>query len=94
MTGLLVLISVPHGGLKIPRELRSRVALSKRDIFHDGDAYTREIYHFQGAVRGYVDSMIARAFVDLNRAPTDRPPTNSDGVIKTVTTMGVSIHRL
>jgi len=90
---LPLLISVPHGGHEIPPELRERVALTESHIFEDGDALTREIYAFQNEVIAFIDTPIARAFVDLNRSPFDRPPENPDGIVKTVTTMRRSVYK-
>jgi formiminoglutamase len=94
MTDLLpLLISIPHGGNQIPPDVLDRVNLTKRDIFFDGDALTREIYDFGAGVQKIVDTAIARAIVDVNRAPDDRPPSNPDGVVKTVTAHGVQVYR-
>ncbi len=82
---LPLLISVPHGGTEIPPELKNRCAISGEDILYDGDTFTREIYDLKNYVSGFVDTDIARAFIDLNRAPDDLPPTNPDGVVKTTT---------
>lgn len=90
---LPILISVPHGGDEIPPEIRERVALTKKDIFDDSDALTGEIYAFQNDVMAYIDTSIARAFVDLNRAPSDRPPENPDGVVKTATVNRCSVYK-
>ncbi|MGV7222698.1 MAG: hypothetical protein ACQ9MH_14365 [Nitrospinales bacterium] len=43
MNQLPYLISIPHGGTKIPEEVAGSVCLSKKDLFEDGDAFTREI---------------------------------------------------
>lgn len=90
---LPVLISVPHGGDKIPEELKKRTALSFAEIFEDGDALTRFIYNFRRSVAAYIDTDIARAFIDLNRAPDDRPPRNPDGVVKTETVNRRPVYR-
>jgi len=93
MNKLPILITVPHGGDKIPIELNSRTYLKQKDIFEDGDALTREIYNLKNESAAYIDTSIARAFIDLNRAPSDRPPSNSDGVVKTVTTMNIPVYK-
>jgi formiminoglutamase len=36
---------------------------------------------------------IARAIVDVNRAPDDRAPKNPDGVVKAVTVNGTSVYK-
>jgi len=45
-----VLISIPHGGDQIPVEIADRVCLSKREVFDDIDAFTRDIYDLGGKV--------------------------------------------
>ena len=85
MEKLPILISVPHGGDDIPPELAGKVALTKKEIFEDGDALTRQIYSFKHEVLAYLDTPIARAFVDLNRSPDMCPPQFPDGVVKTET---------
>jgi len=89
---LPILISVPHGGDEIPSELAGRVTLIKKEIFEDGDALTRQIYSLKHEVLAYLDTPIARAFVDLNRSPDMRPPQFSDGVVKTETVNKISIY--
>ena len=93
MEKLPLLISVPHGGDKVPPELKNKTNLSRKDIFEDGDALTREIYNFSDQVEALVETKIARACIDLNRSPLDRAPENPDGVIKTVTTMNRSVYK-
>lgn len=82
---LPVLISIPHGGSDCPPELADRVVVSPRDLFDDIDPFTREIYDLDDLVAVTIKADIARTFVDLNRAPEDRPPENPDGVVKTQT---------
>jgi N-formylglutamate amidohydrolase len=93
MNKLPILLSVPHGGDQIPIELVSKSNLTQKDIFEDGDALTREIFNLKNEVAAYIDTSIARAFIDLNRAPTDLPPANPDGVVKTITTMNVPVYK-
>ena len=90
---LPVLLSIPHGGTRIPEELRDRVCITPRDQFDDSDACTVDIYDLGEDVARVVTSDIARAFVDLNRAPDDRPPRNPDGVVKTATCFNRTIYR-
>jgi len=85
METLPVLLSIPHGGTEIPEELAERVCIDPVDLFEDGDAFTREIYHLQNRVTSIITAGIARAFVDLNRSTDDLPPRNPDGLIKSMT---------
>jgi formiminoglutamase len=89
---LPVLISIPHGGTEVPRELEGKISTSRGDILEDIDVFTREIYDLGSQVRRVIQTPIARTFVDLNRAPDDRPPANPDGVVKTVTCYGKQIY--
>jgi len=91
---LPILISVPHGGDEIPPELIGKVALSKKEIFEDGDALTRQLYDFKHEVVAFIDTPIARACVDLNRSQNDRPPHKLDGVIKIVTVNQIPVYKL
>jgi len=100
------LISVPHGGTEIPREVRPLFALSDDDIRYYCDPFTCEIFGFQDEVAAFIDTPISRMVVDLNRPPLPLPPKDPDGIIKVRTIDGrevyapgkfpdlVTIHRL
>jgi len=88
-----VLLSIPHGGDRIPPEVADQVVLSERDLLADGDAFTRDIYGIRDEVAVVVDTSIARAFIDLNRVADDLPPGNPDGVVKSHTCHGVPVYR-
>lgn len=90
---LPVLLSIPHGGTETPEELRDRVCITPQDLFDDGDAFTADIYDLVGEAAYVVKAEIARAFVDLNRAPDDRPPQNPDGVVKSATCFDRPIYQ-
>lgn len=61
------------------------------DVIKDGDEQAAEIYHpLQDDVIAFVTTDIARAFVDMNRAPDD---FRKDGVVKTHTCWDVPIYR-
>lgn len=90
---LKVLLSIPHGGTEVPEELGDRVCLTHRDLFDDSDPFTAEIYDLAGDVAGVVKARIARAYVDLNRAPAERPPQSPDGVVKAATCLKRPIYR-
>ena len=82
MKKLPFLISVPHGGLNIPEEIKTQCQLNKRQIITDSDQYANEIYAFKEEVEYFISTDVARAIVDLNRKPDD---FSRDGVIKTHT---------
>jgi formiminoglutamase len=62
-----------------------------QDILRDGDTWSRQLYDLLGHVVSYADTDIARAALDINRSPDDRPPDNPDGVVKSVTADGVQV---
>jgi len=79
---LPLLISVPHAGRRVPPEVGNRCLLSETQLLRDGDEGAEEIYAVADGVAAYVTTEVARAIVDLNRAPDDIRP---DGVVKTET---------
>ncbi len=89
---LPVLVSVPHGGIEIPKEVKGITKINKKDILEDSDAFTRDIYNVEDIVSGYVTTNVARAFVDINRSTDDQPPKNPDGVLKTITSFKKHIY--
>ncbi|MDE0344096.1 MAG: N-formylglutamate amidohydrolase [Deltaproteobacteria bacterium] len=91
MTALPVLLSIPHGGMDVPEEIRDRVAIDAHDVHDDIDPFVRELYDLGPKVLHVVSTSTARTFVDLNRARDDRPPKNPDGVVKTLTCVGKTI---
>ena len=88
-----VLISIPHGGTRVPPELMDRICIEERDIVEDMDPFTRQIYDLESWVMETVTTDIARAFIDLNRALDDLPPKNPDGVVKSVTCYKKPIYK-
>lgn len=86
-----VLISVPHGGMQIPKEVIDRCPLSEKEVFDDSDAFTRDIFDFKDRVISYVDTDISRSIIDLNRSRDDYDPKKIDGVIKRQTARGASV---
>jgi formiminoglutamase len=90
---LPIVVSIPHGGTQTPPEVAGRVCAGEAEIFEDGDAFTPEIYDIADHVAHLQAARMARAFVDLNRAEDDRPPANSDGVVKSATCFGRPIYR-
>lgn len=88
---LPLLLSVPHAGLLVPREVEERVILTKQEIIEDGDEGAAEIYWpLEKEVAAFVTTQVARAIVDLNRAEDDR---RQDGIIKTHTCWDVPVYR-
>ncbi len=90
MTGLPLLVSVPHAGLEVPDYLLPYCQLSSIEIAVDGDEGAREIYDLSSRVAAFVTTEVARAIVDLNRAEDDR---RKDGVVKTHTCWDVPVYR-
>ena len=87
------LISIPHGGNKIPQELMDRISLTESQLFDDSDAFTREIYDLGNGVSEVITTDIYRAIVDVNRNSGDLPSANPDGVIKTNTCYGINVYK-
>lgn len=79
---LPIVVSVPHGGLTIPKELAAKFLLTKEEVLYDCDTWERELYNFKSDVEEYVDTDISRLVIDMNRAKNDLPPENPDGVVK------------
>ena len=88
---LPIVVSVPHGGTRIPDEARPSCLLDEIDCALDGDTWARELFAIEDRVLAYVDTPVPRAVVDMNRDPDDRPPANPDGIVKTVTVQGKRI---
>lgn len=84
-------LSVPHAGWLVPRWLRDRCLLDREQLLADGDVGSREIYALRDRVARFVTTPIARAVLDMNRAPDDigRP----DGVVKTTTCWNEPVWR-
>ncbi|CAM2011378.1 N-formylglutamate amidohydrolase [Acanthopleuribacter pedis] len=91
--GLPVLLSIPHGGTRVPDWLRPKLCLSEAAMFSDGDPFTREIYDLGDAVEAVVAADVVRSVLDLNRAADDLPPQNPDGVVKSHTCQGIQVYR-
>jgi N-formylglutamate amidohydrolase len=86
------LISIPHGGMQIPEELKTRIALEQEDIRYYGDPDTCRLFDFRGRVERVMDTGISRMIVDLNRPPYALPPRHTDGAIKFVTPDARSVY--
>lgn len=79
---LPIVVSVPHGGLIIPKELATKFLLTEEEVLLDCDTWERELYNFENDVEEYIDTDISRLVIDMNRAKNDLPPENHDGVVK------------
>jgi len=90
---LPLLITVVHGGEQIPVELKKHNNLTYSDILEDIDTFSGDIYDFSEEVQQYLDTEIARPYIDLNREVDDRPPENKDGVIKTETVFQKPVYK-
>lgn len=93
MDKLPVLISIPHGGSMIPRELDGLINLSDKEMLFESDAFTRDIYDLGDKAAAVVTTDVARALVDMNRHPEMLPPEDEDGVIKDLTTYGTRVFK-
>ena len=87
---LPLLLSVPHAGLRVPPEAEQYCLLTPRQITEDGDEGAAGLYALQSEVAAYQAADVARAIVDLNRAPDDR---RADGVVKTHTCWNIPVYR-
>jgi formiminoglutamase len=87
------LISVPHGGTKVPEQVRRRLLLSDEDLRYYCDPKTRVIFGYQDRAAAYIDTPISRMVVDLNRPPLPLPLRDPDGIIKTRTIDGREVWR-
>ena len=85
MRSLPILLSIPHGGTKKPVELDGHLCITEHDLFDDSDPFVIEMYDLGDKVQRVIKTDIARAFVDLNRSLQDMPPSNPDGLIKSMT---------
>ena len=85
---LPLLLSVPHAGTGVPAEVADCCALTPEQIVADGDEGAAAIYALADEVDTHVTTTVARAVVDLNRAPDD---FRRDGVVKTHTCWEVPV---
>ena len=63
------LVSVPHGGTRVPGVVQDAVALTQAEIEYYSDPATRALYQFHDRIVSYLDTDISRMVVDLNRPP-------------------------
>ncbi|HUU75728.1 MAG TPA: N-formylglutamate amidohydrolase [Methanoregulaceae archaeon] len=86
------LISVPHGGVKVPEEVKNKVILDELSLRYYSDPATRRIFDLSGEVTAFLDTDVSRMIVDLNRPPYHLPPRRWDGVVKTRTVDGKPVY--
>jgi N-formylglutamate deformylase len=86
------LISIPHGGVDVPAEVRSRMALTDRELLWYSDPATRTLFDFGPSVEALIDTPVSRMVVDLNRPPLPLPLKDPDGIIKTRTIDGRQVY--
>lgn len=100
---LPIILSIPHGGLEVPPEVSDRLAVDAITLHNECDLWADQLYDFNEqslttiTPSGYtprvlatVSMRIARALIDVNRAPDDL--ANSDGPVKTQTSYGEPLY--
>lgn len=88
---LPLLVSVPHAGLSVPPEAEPYRLLTPDQIAGDSDGQAGEIFGpLRGRARAFLAGEVARAMVDLNRAPDDLGP---QGVVKKSTCWGAPVYQ-
>ena len=86
------LISIPHGGTEIPKEVAGRFALTDQELLWYCDPETRILFDFGRSVECTIDTPVSRMVVDLNRPPLPLPPKDPDGIIKVRTIDGKQVY--
>lgn len=87
------LISVPHGGTKVPEIIRPLLQLNDGELRYYCDPSTRTVFGFEERVVAYIDTPVSRMVVDLNRPPLPLPLRDPDGIIKIRTIDGREVYR-
>lgn len=93
MKRLPLLISIPHGGFYIPPELEGRLALSKRDLFRDIDAYSSEIFDLRDNCEVVVKAKIASTFIDCDHSSQIVYTGRLNGIVKAETCQRLQIYK-
>ena len=86
------LISVPHGGIKVPPEVSGLCNLEVKELTHYSDPGTRHLFDFHDRIAAFIDTPVSRMIVDLNRPPYPLPPRDPDGLIKRQTVDGSHVY--
>jgi formiminoglutamase len=87
------LISVPHGGTKVPDSIRPLLLIGENDLRYYCDPDTRTVFGYKDRVAAYIDTPLSRMVVDLNRPPLPLPLRDPDGIIKVKTIDGRQVYR-
>lgn len=87
------LISVPHGGIDIPAEVKGRISLDEHGLIYFSDPATSRLFGFGDHVTAFLAATISRVIVDLNRPPSHLPPRHQDGVVKFRTSLDTPVWR-
>ena len=87
------LLSVPHGGTKVPVHIRPLLLLTDEELRYYCDPLTRVIFGYRDRVTAYIDTPVSRMVVDLNRPPLPLPLRDPDGIIKLRTIDGRHVYR-
>ncbi len=100
---LPIVLSCPHGGLDIPPEIISLLAVDETAIYNECDLWADQLFDFghpdlrmltpaehEPGVLARVSFPITRALVDVNRPSTDW--SDPDGPIKSCTSYGQNTY--
>lgn len=87
------LITVPHGGLEVPPEVRDLLVLSDEELRFFSDPAAGRLYDYHDRVAGFAEASTSRMIVDLNRPPYHLAPRYPDGVTKSKTLFGGPVYR-
>ncbi|HOS40243.1 MAG TPA: N-formylglutamate amidohydrolase [Spirochaetota bacterium] len=85
---LPILIIVPHGGYRVPDELKGYERVNRFDLFYSADSCANDLFAFGDRGATVISTDISRLFVDVDRPHTLLPPGSDDGVIKRETPAG------
>jgi len=90
---LPILISIPHGGTRVPEEVRDNVCIDSQAFAYYSDPATQRLYDMGDLAGASMQAEISRLIIDLNRPPQHLPPRHPDGVVKTKTSFGQPIWK-
>jgi N-formylglutamate amidohydrolase len=89
-----ILVSIPHGSIFVPKDLRKLMKLTDFQIKKQSDPFTDEIFDVPNA--HIIKGRISRLVVDLNRAPDDiemEHELSNKGVVVSVDIDGNQIYK-